>query len=362
MTKLDDDRRMRLRGSYLDRIVEVAQFYIATHSYFIESDFKSFIADEFTYLTELSDEERQYLRDQVGLESLRRVAISRAKDQEEFFRKLVADNPDIVVHYANLAFDLGWLDLLKDAVARMRTYPAAWKVRLDGATERFGCLVLHVSFMVAERGATAEIKRMREEIRLRSLATCEVCGENGRLRLGAWAKTVCDKHSAIFDDFQEDDGHWADPWRWLEKKQSSEGRIADEESADVQAGLDELDRGESVHINEVLDKARAIVADAEHRKRQSAISRQIETDLEKNGRKAELLLEFRGQIETAVVAAMSVADDDVGFWLHTEVGRWRGVQPSSEDDRDFLLRYVRSLAIDERGRRMPSSDLKSDND
>jgi predicted transcriptional regulator len=44
------------------------------------------------------------------------------------------------------------------------------------------------------------------------------------------------------------------------------GAVADDEEqqrVDVQAGLDELDRGESVDLEEVLDKARAIVEDVE---------------------------------------------------------------------------------------------------
>src|SRR3546814_17741479 len=60
----------------------------------------------------------------------------------------------------------------------------------------------------------AEVKRLREEVRLRSLATCDICGQQGRLRLGNYEKTVCDKHAAIFESFREDDGLWADPWRW----------------------------------------------------------------------------------------------------------------------------------------------------
>jgi hypothetical protein len=325
MTKLDDDRRMRLRRSYLDRIIEVAQHYAATNTYFIEADFKSFIADEFTYLTELTEEEQQYLRDQAALESLRRVATSRAKDREELFRQLIADNPDIVVHYADFAFDLGWIDLVKDAVARMRTYPAAWKVRLDGATERFGCLVLHVSFVVAERGATAEIKRMREEIRLRSLATCEICGSQGRLRLGSWAKTVCDKHSAVLEEFQEDDGRWADPWRWLENKQVPEDHIAD-----------------------VVSKGRALMAPVEAEKdpaRMTEIGRRIDNDTRScTGRQQELLIEFTRAIEDVVNGA-TVKAEYLDDYIAAELGGWRttAVVPVSDRDREFLHAYVREL-------------------
>lgn len=371
---IDDKRRHWLRGAYMDRITEAAMHYAATRSYFIDSDFLEFVADGFAYLTELTAEDQQYLRDQVGRESLRRVALSRAKDREEFFGNIVAENPDVVTTDAEFAFDLGWLDLLQSAVDRVRTYPDAWKTRIVGGKEKFGCCIIHIDCDYSARGCRSEVERLREEVRLRSLGMCDICGENGRLRIGQWAKTVCDKHAAVIGGFREDDGMWADPWKWHDE----------DEIADVQAGLDELDRGESVSIDVVLTKARGIVAAAEIRKGQSdeypaesaeilkdmdlvrprpkdhvvnlmpptAISRQIERDIEKNyGRKADLLFEFCGALETAVVAAMSVADDDVDLWLRSEVDRWQGAQPLSEGDRDFLHRYLRSLAIDERVRR-----------
>lgn len=245
-----------------------------------------------------------------------RLRKSHAEHREVMFGKLISENNDIVVSDAEFAFDVGWIPLVRDACERMRTYPESWKVRIDGGKEKFGCLVLYVSFVVDERGAEPEIRRLREEIRLRSLATCDICGEIGRLRLGSYAKTVCDRHAGIFEGFRADDGLWADPWRWQEK-----------ETGMSAIGLDELVPT-------------------------TAILRQIERDIRGNfGRKAEMLLELFGKMETAVVAAMSVADDDVDFWLRMEVGRWESVQPLSDDDRDFLLRYLRNLVIDERGRR-----------
>ena len=59
-----EDRKQWLRGAYLDRIVEIAQHYAATRTYFIDADFVGFAADEFEDLHDLSDEDRQYLSDQ----------------------------------------------------------------------------------------------------------------------------------------------------------------------------------------------------------------------------------------------------------------------------------------------------------
>ena len=197
MSMNSEDRKRWLRGAHLDRIVEIAQHYAATRTYFINADFVAFVADEFEDLRDLSDDDRQHLRDQAGLESLRRVALSRARDREEIFGQLIADNDDVVARDAEFMFDIGWVGLVRDAVSRMRTYPTSWKVRLDGGKEKFGCLVLFVSFDVAARGAAPEIRRLREEVRLRSLARCDICGDPGRLRIGQWAKTVCGKHAAV---------------------------------------------------------------------------------------------------------------------------------------------------------------------
>lgn len=336
---MTDERRQWLRGAYLDRITECAMHFAATRTYFIDSDFVAFIAGEFDYLRDLSDEDRQYLRDQVGLESLRRVALARAEDREQFFGKLIADNDDVVASDAEFSFDIGWLDLVRDAVARMRTYPASWRVRLDGGKEKFGCCVLFVSFDVDARGAMYEIRRMREEIRLRSLATCDICGETGRLRIGSWAKTTCDKHAAVLGEFRADDGKWADPWRWLEDDKDEYSP----ESLEVLKGLEPVRPRPKYHSIVDWPKTDVVL--------------QIEADIEKNyGRKADLLLEFVGQIEIAVLAAMSVADSDVDTWLRSEVDTWEGVEPLSDADREFLHLYLRNLAIDERVRRQRRED------
>lgn len=313
------------------------------------------------------------LMDLVMEELWPRLKDAHRKHRLSMFGKLGDENNDIIVRDADFSFDIGWAPLVHDTVERMRTYPKSWRARLDGGKEKFGCCVLFVSFVIDERGAEPEIRRMREEIRLRSLGMCEICGGQGRLRLGPWAKSVCDKHSAIFECLQEDDGLYADPWRWHEEQPPGEHianviaktralmAAVNDEMTDVQAGLDELDRGERVDIDDVIAKAHAIVErHSIHRNdptQKTAISRQIEADIEKNcGRKADMLIEFRSQIESAIVAAMSVADVDVEFWLRSEVGRWKSVQPLSDNDRDWLLRYLRSLAIDELGRRSRRRD------
>ncbi len=128
--------------------------------------------------------------------------------------------------------------LIQAAADRVETYPAAWKVTITGGKEKLGCCVIHIDYDGSQRGARSEVERLREEVRLRSLATCDICGGQGRLRLGGYAKTVCDKHAAIFEGFREDDGMWADPWKWSEQRPIGE------------------------YIDDVAEKARAIMSAA----------------------------------------------------------------------------------------------------
>jgi hypothetical protein len=79
MSMNSEDRKLWLHGAHLDRIVETAQYYAAIRTCFIGTDFVAFVAGKFEDLHGLSDEDRQYLTDQVGLESLRRLALSRGR-------------------------------------------------------------------------------------------------------------------------------------------------------------------------------------------------------------------------------------------------------------------------------------------
>lgn len=347
-----DGRKQWLRGAYLDRIIEAAMHFAADHTHFADSEWTAYIAGEFEYLSELSAEDQNYLREQAGLEAFRRIVAALSASREEAFEKLRTDNADVINHGASFRMDLGWIGLLEHAADRVRTYPEAWRSRIDGAKEKFGCAVVHISCDYDQRGCRPEVERLREEIRLRSLGMCEICGSSGRLRLSGFAKTVCDTHVGILGDLREDDRNWANPWTWN----------------------DDAD-----HIRDLLDKGRALISEypsesadllrdmcpVRPRPRghvvnllpQTAVIRQIERDIERDhGRKTDLLLEFIGQIERAVVAAMSVIGDDVDFRIRSEVDRWRGVQTLSDDDREWLRRYVRSLAIDERRRRQRQED------
>lgn len=355
---MTDQRRAWLRGAYLDRIIETAQAYAASHTHFADSEWEAFIAGEFSYLTELSAEDHGYLCDQAGLEAFRRIVSALSEAREAVFGKLRDDNTDVISADASFRMDIGWLGLLQHAADRVRTYPSAWKVKVVGSKEKFGCLVLHISCDYSARGCRSEVERLREEIRLRSLSTCEICGEPGRLRLSGYAKTVCEQHAGVMGEMREDDGRWSDPWKW-----SDDLPLAD-------------------YIDDVLDKGRSLMA--EHRERQdwdeyppeaaevlkgmdpvrtrpkehvvdseffpspvraTALGRRIDDDTwSKSGREQELLIEFGFHIIDAVNGA-AVKVEYLDQYVRDEVAGWReyAVQPLTESDEEFLHGYLRGL-------------------
>lgn len=211
---MTDERKEWLRGAYLDRIIETAQAYAAGHTHFVDAEWESFIADEFSYLTELTVEDHGYLRELAGYEAWQRIRTALAEASRTALVRLRHDNADVISTDPNFAVGIGWVPLLQHAADRVRTYPEEWHARLVGGREKRGCLVLHIACDYNARGCRSEVERLREEIRLRSLATCEICGSSGRLRLAGYAKTVCDQHAEIMGKMLEDDGRWADPWSW----------------------------------------------------------------------------------------------------------------------------------------------------
>lgn len=250
-----------------------------------------------------------------------RLREAHRQQRENVFRTI---SPD-----AEFAFDIGWAGLLQDAVTRIQTYPASWRAHITGGKEKLGCCVIYIDFDGDQPGARSEIERLREEVRLRSLATCEICGSQGRLRLGGYAKTVCDKHAAIFEGFREDDGIWADPWKWHEERPIEH------------------------HIDDVVGKSRALMAavtmemdESTDPTRRTALGRRIDDDIQAAvGRERELLTEYGYCVDAAVRAARSVVDEQRAVWIAGDIERWDEYSgdPLSESDRDWLLDYVLGL-------------------
>jgi len=60
--------------------------------------------------------------------------------------------------------------------------------------EKFGGLRFYVSAVPSQRvGAPADILEAIEKAEDASVTICEMCGEPGKVRGGAWIKTLCDR-------------------------------------------------------------------------------------------------------------------------------------------------------------------------
>ncbi|MFK3962112.1 hypothetical protein ACI2KT_00860 [Ensifer adhaerens] len=345
---IDEKRKDWLRGAYLDRITEAGMHYAADHTHFVDAEWESYIAGEFSYLTELSVDDHSYLREQAGYEAWQRIRAALGEASKTAISKLHRDNDDVISTDASFAVGIGWLSLLHHASGRVRTYPQGWRARIVGGKEKLGCLVLHIACDYDARGCRSEVERLREEVRLRSLGICEICGENGRLRLSGYAKTVCDQHAAVMGEFREDDGLWADPWTWGDDA----GRIDDllakgravmseypAESAELLRGMDPVRPRATQHV---MDESNDPL-------RSTPIGMRIDDDTwSRQGREQELLIEFGWHLQDAVNGA-AVKVEFLDGYVRDEVAQWReyAAQPLTESDEEFLHGYLRDLILEE---------------
>lgn len=297
------------------------------------------------------------LRELVISDLWPRLRKSHVEHRDYVFEAVKSMNRGTIAQDAAFAFDIGWRMLLQSAAERLETYPAAWKAMIVGGKEKLGCCVLHIACDYDQRGCRSELERLREEIRLRSLSTCDICGCQGRLRLSSIAKTVCDKHAAVLGDLREDDGQWSDPWHWR-AEQPIEDRIADviakaravmtaaaenpwTDAVDVSllAGMDPPLNRDTPHVAvEEMDESNDPL-------RMSELGRRIDDDLwSRKGRAQELLIEFAYYIEAAVNGA-AVKPEYLDDYISKELSGWSTYArvPLSESDRDWLHGYLREL-------------------
>ncbi|WP_051448296.1 hypothetical protein [Bradyrhizobium sp. WSM1417] len=90
----------------------------------------------------------------------------------------------------------GWCDLLDRMCVRIRTavQAAGGTLTLSQIKEKYGTLRVYWDGKLSPEAAA----RVEDAISLaeaRSAVTCEVCGEEGRLRGGAWLTTRCELHA-----------------------------------------------------------------------------------------------------------------------------------------------------------------------
>ncbi|NKQ73402.1 hypothetical protein C3Y89_24160 [Rhizobium sp. UPM1132] len=119
---------------------------------------------------------------------------------------------DVLVDDVVLTIRPGWKSLLERVCERLRWMPSEWRARLRKAREKSGYLVLGVEYDADREDARNEIARLREEVRLSSLAICEECGRQGRFRYSpSRSLTLCDRHSRLSEPTLPGDGVIADP-------------------------------------------------------------------------------------------------------------------------------------------------------
>ncbi|KQQ72460.1 hypothetical protein ASF70_13110 [Rhizobium sp. Leaf321] len=259
-------------------------------------------------------------RDELTREGIRMVRAhifgDRVTKQARSLEALRSRWPRMIIEGAEFSLGPGWVPLLNRAAQRLDTYPSGWCALLRGAKEKFGCLVLHISYDRDERGSRSEVERLREEIRLTSLSICEACGRPGRLRMAGYAKTVCDRHATEMGIVRDEDGLYADPWTWAEPDARP-------------------------------SRSEAIVLGA--RSLQAFLADVVELEAEAEtleGRPRELLKEYAGYLVDAAKGAI-VKTEYLQDYVRGEVAGWPDVLSHHEEDREWLRGWLMKMILAE---------------
>lgn len=147
--------------------------------------------------------------------------------RHEDFRVAYADvySPDEGPAGRGLEFAPGWIGIVSDFCDQLRRWKGdGWKINLRWGKEKFGCLRLFtdVSHLTMTPLQSYWLSRLRERARRQSLRTCQECGQPGRLRLGAHAATLCDRHKHLVGEPRSEDGVILDPDR---QKMNADGTV-----------------------------------------------------------------------------------------------------------------------------------------
>lgn len=154
----------------------------------------------------------------------------------------------------------GWIGIVQDYCDHLRALEAYHFVdALRWAKEKFGALRLYTrsSRYTLTTLQSYWLSRLDERARRQSLHTCQECGQPGRLRLGAYAATLCDGHKHLVGTPRPDDGIILDP---DQQKMDADGNVTDWPEnfigrytwTDVELGLDEgtsMDLAKQIEID-----------------------------------------------------------------------------------------------------------------
>lgn len=115
-----------------------------------------------------------------------------------------------------LEFAPGWTGIVSEFCDQLRLWAAdGWSVHLRWGKEKFGSLRLFTDphYVTSTPLQSYGLSRLRERARRQSLRACQECGQPGRLRLGAHAGTLCDRHAHLVGEPRAEDGVIIDPDR-----------------------------------------------------------------------------------------------------------------------------------------------------
>lgn len=119
---------------------------------------------------------------------------------------------DVLDEMVGLTIRPGWKPLLERVCDRLRWMPPEWGAKLLRAEETSGYMILRFAYDHGSDAARNELERLREEVRLSSLAVCEECGGAGRFRYSpSRSLTLCDRHARLAQPTLPGDGVMADP-------------------------------------------------------------------------------------------------------------------------------------------------------
>jgi len=136
----------------------------------------------------------------------------------EDFKAVYADVyvPDEGPAARGLEFGPGWIGIVSDFCDQLRKFEADhFVVAFRWGKEKFGALRLFTRDDLSSLTTLQRywLSRLRERARRQSLRTCQECGQPARLRLGAHAATLCDRHAHLIGEPRAEDGFILDPDR-----------------------------------------------------------------------------------------------------------------------------------------------------
>ncbi len=157
--------------------------------------------------------------EQKERERLRKVAYETYFDDKEFINKNTTRLEDFIINDRMNQYDLeklarlngiqleilgGWTDLVLALMVELSEN--GWKGKVASIKEKYAELRFYAifpkEFNNPEHDAIYE--EIMENYKLKSLETCEVCGEHGGMVYsGGWQQTLCEKHSdhPVFSEY-----------------------------------------------------------------------------------------------------------------------------------------------------------------